>query len=75
MTHKTQLTARKLILNLRASQTKAFLTKAGLLCEAGYCTVQSLSAATDKELEAVQGIGPAMVSQLRGLIAALPPED
>lgn len=75
MSHKIELGARALALQLRASQTPVFRSKACLLIEAGYGTVQKLRAATDNELEGVQGIGPAMVSQLRALLAALALED
>lgn len=71
MTHKTELEARALVLNLRAPQTPVFLAKAVLLIEAGYGTIAKLSAATDEELEAIQGIEVAMVKQLREYLSAL----
>lgn len=71
MSHKTELKARALVLRLRAPQQTAFLTKAGLLVKAGYGTVAKLNAATDEELEAIQGIGAAMVQQLREYLTAL----
>lgn len=48
------------------------LTEAQLeaLAEAGFDSPESISAATDEELDAVQGIGPATVTKIREALAA-----
>lgn len=69
--HKMELEARALVLQLRAEQSVASRRMALRLIEAGYGTVQKLRETTDEELDAVPGIGPAAVKQIRALLAAL----
>lgn len=64
---KTLLVARKILAELGING-EAIRARAYLLVEAGFTTAQSLRDATDEELEAVQGIGPAAVAQLRELL-------
>ena len=65
--HKLMQRARGLAQLLGASG-KSALDRLYLVAEAGYTTVQALKAATDADLLAIPGIGPAAVAQLRALL-------
>lgn len=42
---------------------------AGLLSEAGYATVEAVKVASDDDLKAIQGVGPATVKKIRELLS------